>query len=100
MKLALLRGAAAAPPDEQDLAGRLAADGFESFSWSDAPGTEYPPHHHDHDESLWLVRGSIEFGIEGDRYALSPGDRLMLPRGTVHTAVAGPDGATYLIGRR
>ena len=30
----------------------------------------------------------------------APGDRLMLPQGTVHTAIAGPQGATYLIGER
>ena len=34
------------------------------------------------------------------RSCLAPGDRLMLPRGTVHTATAGPRGATYLIGER
>ena len=59
-----------------------------------------PPHHHDHDESLCGVRGVITFHIDGVDHRLGPGDRLMLPRGTVHAATAGPDGATYLIGER
>jgi quercetin dioxygenase-like cupin family protein len=89
-----------APPHETELRERLAREGYESFVWSDAPGTDYAPHHHEHDESLWVVRGEITFGVADARHRLGPGDRLMLPAGTVHTAVAGPEGATYLIGRR
>lgn len=100
MKLELLPWSEDAPPREAELLRRLARDGFEAFRWSDAPGTEYAPHHHDHDECLWLLEGAIRFGAEGQSLPLGPGDRLMLPRGTVHTAVAGPDGAAYLIGRR
>jgi quercetin dioxygenase-like cupin family protein len=87
-------------PDESELSRRLADDGFACFAWSDGPGAEYAPHSHDHDESLWLLRGRMRFGAEGREFDLGPGDRLMLPAGTVHTAVAGSDGATYLIGRR
>jgi quercetin dioxygenase-like cupin family protein len=47
-----------------------------------------------------VVRGAIRFEIGGRSHELGPGDRLMLPGGTVHAALAGPDGATYLIGRR
>jgi quercetin dioxygenase-like cupin family protein len=46
------------------------------------------------------VRGRIAFQVEGRDYVLGPGDRLELPRGLVHSAHAGPDGATYLIGQR
>ena len=88
------------PPTEAELKRRLAADGFEALAWSDGPAADYPPHQHDHDESLWLLQGEITFGVGGRSYPLGPGDRLMLPAGTVHTAVAGSEGATYLIGRR
>ena len=36
----------------------------------------------------------------GSAYRLGPGDRLMLPRGTMHAATAGADGAAYLIGEK
>lgn len=85
-------------PTEVELHRRLAAEGFSVMRWSDPPGQTYAPHRHDHDESLWCVRGSIVFRIDGTDYALGPGDRLMLPRGTLHAAAAGPHGATYLIG--
>ena len=57
-------------------------------------------HTHDHDESIWLVAGEIRFGAAGRELVLTPGDRLMLPAGTRHTADAGPDGATYLVGQK
>jgi quercetin dioxygenase-like cupin family protein len=44
--------------------------------------------------------GEIIFGAAGGEYRLGPGDRLMLPAGTVHTAHAGGRGALYLIGER
>jgi quercetin dioxygenase-like cupin family protein len=85
---------------EDVLRRRLEADGFESFVWRDDPGADYQPHSHDHDESLWVIEGEITFGAEGQELRLGPGDRLMLPRGTVHTAHAGGEGARYLIGQR
>lgn len=87
-------------PTETDLQRRLVARGFSVMRWTDPPGRTYAPHAHDHDESLWCVRGSIVFRIDGHTYPLEPGDRLELPRGTVHAAEAGADGATYLIGEK
>jgi len=87
-------------PEESALRATLEREGFSVFAWHDAPGSRYSAHSHDHDESLWVVDGVITFGAEGMELRLTPGDRLMLPRGTVHTAEAGPRGATYLIGQR
>jgi quercetin dioxygenase-like cupin family protein len=87
-------------PTEEILRRRLGDDGFDAFEWRDPPGADYAPHAHDHDESLWVVEGEIVFGAAGQEYRLGPGDRLMLPQGTVHTARAGRAGARYLIGER
>jgi quercetin dioxygenase-like cupin family protein len=87
-------------PREEELRRRLEDEGFSVWAWTDPPGADYVAHSHDHDESLWVVSGAITFGVDGARYRLEAGDRLMLPRGTVHTAEAGSSGATYLIGER
>ncbi len=100
MKLELIPWSSPQPPTEAELRRRLADEGFRTMHWSDAPHRRYAAHDHDHDESLCGVRGAITFHIDGSDYVLGPGDRLMLPRGTVHAATAGPDGATYLIGER
>lgn len=100
IELEVRRGAATEPLSEEELGARLAREGFPAFAWEDAPGTAYPPHAHDEDESIWIVRGEITFGVGGAEHRLRAGDRLMLPAGTVHTALAGPAGARYLIGER
>ena len=100
MKLERIPWSASTPPTELDLRQALEDDGFSVYAWTDSPGATYAPHHHDHDESIWCVEGEITFGAGGGELRLGPGDRLMLPKGTTHTALAGPAGATYLIGER
>jgi quercetin dioxygenase-like cupin family protein len=100
MKLELIRWTEPVKPREGTLRKRLEADGFEVFRWRDDAGADYQPHAHDHDESLWVIRGEITFGVGDDHYALHPGDRLMLPKGTVHTAYTGAEGCLYFIGQK
>jgi quercetin dioxygenase-like cupin family protein len=100
MTLEKIAWAGGAAPAAADLRRTLESDGFSVWQWTDAPGANYGPHSHDHDESIFCVAGEITFGAGGRELTLRPGDRLMLPKGTVHTAVAGDDGATYLIGER
>ena len=100
MRLERIPWADADPPVESRLHATLERDGFDVFRWQDPPGADYSAHSHDHDESLWVVDGEITFGAARRSLRLGPGDRLMLPAGTVHTAHAGAAGATYLIGQR
>ncbi len=88
------------PPTETALQAALARAGFEAFAWTDTPDVRYGPHSHDHDECICLVSGKILFGANGRDFSLRPGDRLILPKGTLHTARVGSHGATYLIGER
>jgi len=100
MRLEVIPWNGGPPPTEDILREQLTDDGFEVFRWRDEVGTEYQPHSHDHDESLWVVEGELTFGAGGREFHLRAGDRLMLPKGTIHTARAGADGVTYLIGER
>jgi quercetin dioxygenase-like cupin family protein len=87
-------------PGENALRRLLEAEGFEVHAWRDPADRIYGEHHHDCDESLCVVRGSMRFEVKGRGYTLGPGDRLLLPAHTAHRAIAGPDGAAYLIGQR
>lgn len=100
MRLERIEWKGEARPDEDAMRRQLKEEGFSVFCYQDVPGANYEPHEHDHDESLWMIEGEMTFGAGGRKWPLGAGDRLMLPKGTVHTAVAGPKGAKYLIGQK
>lgn len=64
--------------------------------WSNGPHDIYAAHSHSYHKVLYCARGSIRFTIEpsGEHIDLTPGDRLDIPPGSVHSAVVGPDGVT------
>ena len=86
MRLEVIAWNGTLPPSEEVLRQRLQDEGFDVFRWRDEVGADYAPHTHDHDESLWVIDGEMVFGAGGRQFRLRHGDRLMLPRGTVHTA--------------
>ena len=43
-----------------------------------------PPHRHDWDEAYYILRGEVDFTINGEPVRSGPGDFNYLPRGTVH----------------
>jgi quercetin dioxygenase-like cupin family protein len=94
------RWPAEAPPDEPLLRALLAEEGLEVFPWSNPPGELYAPHVHGYDKILYVVQGSISFGLTDGRVILEAGDRLELPAGIEHAAVVGPDGVQCLEGHR
>ncbi len=87
-------------PGENSIKRNLMTEGWDLKLWRDPSDRAYEAHAHPKDESLWVIRGAIVLQIDGRDFRLGPGDRLLLPKGTVHSAQAGPDGATYWIGQR
>jgi quercetin dioxygenase-like cupin family protein len=100
VKLEVIRWTEPVKPREGTLRRRLEAEGFEVFRWRDDAGADYQPHTHDHDESLWVIQGEITFSVGDECYTLRAGDRLMLPKGMVHTAYTGVEGCLYFIGQK
>jgi quercetin dioxygenase-like cupin family protein len=80
-----------------DPAARLAAEGLDASRWANGPGDRYPAHEHGYDKVIVVEGGSITFMLaDGSAIAVASGDRLELPRGTVHAAVVGAAGVTCL----
>jgi len=69
-------------------------------SWSNAPYDIYSAHKHDYNKVIYVVSGSITFGLPvlKKQITLNVGDRLEIPVGTVHDAQVGPDGVVCLEG--
>ena len=87
----------------EDLMTRLRGEANSCYSWSNGPGDRYAAHSHSYEKVLYCVEGSIAFIVEADegkRIELHPGDRMVLPAGTVHSAVVGPGGCTCIEGKR
>ena len=89
-------------PTLDDLITKLRAEATDCYSWSNGPGDRYAAHSHGYEKVLYCVDGSITFVLEqeGKRLELKAGDRMVLPRGTVHSAVVGPTGCACIEGRR
>jgi quercetin dioxygenase-like cupin family protein len=86
----------------EDLMTRLRGEATGCYSWSNGPGDRYGAHSHSYEKVLYCVDGSITFVLEseGRRLELKPGNRMVLPAGTVHSAVVGPAGCTCIEGQR
>jgi quercetin dioxygenase-like cupin family protein len=85
-----------------ELLHRLRAEASGCYSWSNGPGDRYAPHSHNYEKVLYCVDGSITFELEdgAKRLELKPGDRMVLPPATVHSAIVGPAGCTCIEGHR
>src|SRR5256885_17150357 len=81
---------------------RLKTEASGCYSWSNGPGDRYAAHNHTYEKVLYCVDGSITFVLEdeGRRLELKPGDRMVLPAGTMHSAIVGGSGCTCIEGHR
>ena len=85
-------------PNESTLRQLCADEGLNPYPWSNSPFDVYPAHLHSYDKVIYVVRGSITFGLpeHGQQLTLNAGDRLGLPAGIVHDATVGPQGVMCL----
>ena len=85
-------------PTESKLMRLCAEQGLHPYLWSNSPYDTYSAHSHVYDKVIYVVRGSITFGLPelGQQLTLKAGDRLDLPSGTVHDAVVGSQGVACL----
>jgi quercetin dioxygenase-like cupin family protein len=66
------------------LASGEATGGYEVFLQRGPEGSGPPPHSHPWDESFYVVKGRIDFGIGAESMTASPGTLVHLPAGTEH----------------
>ena len=87
-----------AAPTQSTLRRLMTDEGLDPYSWSNGPFDVYSAHSHSYNKVIYVVRGSITFGLPelGKQLPLKAGDRLDLPAGTVHDARVGPEGVVCL----
>ena len=87
-----------AAPTQSTLWQRMAEEGLNPYSWSNGPFDKYSPHSHSYNKVIYVVQGSITFGLPelGKQLTLKTGDRIDLPAGVVHDAQVGGEGVVCL----
>jgi quercetin dioxygenase-like cupin family protein len=54
------------------------------------PNTVVPVHSHPHEQCSYLVEGELEFNLDGERRTMRSGDLVVIPGGTEHSLITGP----------
>lgn len=85
-------------PTQPAIRRRFDEEGLHPYPWSNGPGDFYPAHSHSYRKVIYVVNGTITFGLpdRGEALSLRPGDRLDLPAGIRHDAIVGPEGVRCL----
>lgn len=86
------------PPTQSTLWQLMANEGLSPYSWSNGPHDIYATHSHSYNKVIYVVQGSITFGLPevAKQLTLKAGDRLDLPAGVPHDAVVGAQGVVCL----
>jgi mannose-6-phosphate isomerase-like protein (cupin superfamily) len=81
-------------PTGADLEQALKQAGLAPEWWQNGPHERYTTHRHTYHKVLYCLSGSITFLLpaSGERFDLTPGDRLDIPARTDHSALVGPRG--------
>lgn len=51
-------------------------------------GAEVPPHRHPHEQSSYIVKGKLQYKVEGNELVLAEGDSCIIPPAAEHSVVA------------
>ena len=86
------------PPTQSRLWQLMAEEGLAPYAWSNGPHDIYSAHSHSYNKVIYVVQGTITFGLPelGKQLNLKAGDRLDLPAGIVHDATVGAQGVVCL----
>jgi quercetin dioxygenase-like cupin family protein len=96
LTLRIVRWPSHEAPTHADIKHLLEAEGLTYYAWWNDPLDTYSAHSHPFNKVIYVAEGSITFGLpkQGLNITLKAGDRLDLPAGTVHNAVASVEGVT------
>ncbi|MBW2518022.1 MAG: cupin, partial [Deltaproteobacteria bacterium] len=62
-KVEVIRWSDDTAPDEALLRSMMAAEDLHPYGWSNGPGDVYGAHDHSYHKVIYVIRGSITFGL-------------------------------------
>jgi quercetin dioxygenase-like cupin family protein len=78
------------------LASGAQTGSYEIFLQAGPEDSGPPPHNHPWDESFYVIKGEIAFGIDGSEMIAVPGTLVHLPAGTTHWFRFGKSGGEMI----
>jgi quercetin dioxygenase-like cupin family protein len=81
--------------DHETIAEKVRKEGFDPIMVHDGPGYVYPEHDHPETKLLVFLKGSMRVNVGDESFDCSPGDKLVIPGNTIHSAIAGEQGCTF-----
>ena len=85
----------------QEFEASVSAEGYGTVVAVDrAVGYSLTDHQHTFDACALITKGEFAITVDGISRSYKVGEIFRLPAGTVHQESAGPQGASYLSGRR
>mgnify|MGYP002512345012 CR=1 FL=1 len=70
-------------------------DTFEVFHYREPKPNTVEVHHHDFYEVYYLIKGEVEYWVDGRIIAMQPGDLLLINPQELHRPVVDPQSPTY-----
>ncbi|MBV8121634.1 MAG: cupin domain-containing protein [Alphaproteobacteria bacterium] len=86
--------------DRTTFVAELKRDGFELVEREMAANHTNPEHAHDFDARVMVLKGEITITRDGVATTYRAGDSCAVPRGARHAEEVGPEGVSYIAGRR
>ena len=86
--------------DRQQFEAELQKDGFSVREASMDAGTFNADHTHPFDARLFILDGEISVSYEGQTKTCRAGDVFSLDANILHSESVGPNGVSYVAGRR
>ena len=86
--------------DRQTFEAELARDGYEARENAMQPGAFNSDHEHPFDARLLVLAGEMTVAFDGQSKTCRPGDSFELAAFVTHSETVGPNGVSYVAGRR
>ncbi len=80
---------------KEEMEKSIKKDGFNPLIITNEPGYIYHQHQHPETKLLVCLEGSMKVTVNEKEYNFQPGDKLIVPGNTPHSATAGSKGCTF-----
>lgn len=81
--------------NQEEIRKQVEQEGFAPIALQNSAGYIYEKHAHPETKLLIFLEGSMDVKVEGKVYHCIPGDKLIIPGNTLHSAVVGENGCTF-----